>query len=382
MKTQITFLSLLASATFLMSTGADAQAKTCQTGAPLPISGLCEAEAQSLMPPLNADYADGLKLMNCKPVLQETLAVGRPLLYYGADCGDGPVRLSASMGAHSGSLSKTGGGMDFGMPGAVELVTFLPSDPQAPTASLVKWTRDAMAAEGVFSAQEIAKCDARKISDTPDLWTVDEFTAQALPPYGDYPRIACGRYGYTEESNARWRVAHGYAWFADFGQDAYVDFDFTSFTLLPQTQPQNPKIPEPKGPTPIAGLDEGVYGATKGWTVYTGETEVAQAYCAAERDFDDVKLRLGWDGAQWQLAVQGTLPPDYLGRLEVDGTFWDLRGTSEKGWVFAWLGAAELSAIRDGNLMILDLGRASLDFPLVGTAASILKVQECVAQRD
>jgi len=101
-------------------------------------------------------------------------------------------------------------------------------------------------------------------------------------------------------------------------------------------------------------------------------------YCVAERDFGGSILRIGFDGGQWQLAVPYGSDPDYYGEFDVDGHTAGLSGTAANGWTFAWISAPHLDAIKEGNLMILDIGKASLDFTLDGSTAAILKVQECV----
>lgn len=318
---------------------------------------------------------------------------GDALLYYGADCGNGAVKLEMSGGAHSGSITVLGGGMNEPGAQAYDMGKILISDPADPTESMVRWVHESMESEG-YSAGDIAKCKARKLPGTNDLWVVDELTNEeiASAQHNGYPRIACTQYGYLGDSNANWRIAQGFAWYVDFGQDAYQDFDLNSFTVItntggtwspvvarsgaiPASQPATPTITD--SVKNIAGGQEASYGEARGWAIYKGSRDGKFEYCVGERDYDSTKLRIGWDGKQWQFAVPYSVSPDYYGQFEVDGVVSQMSGTSDGQWAYAWIGKEELSAISKGNLMILDLARASLDFELIGTAAAQLKVREC-----
>lgn len=130
------------------------------------------------------------------------------------------------------------------------------------------------------------------------------------------------------------------------------------------------------GGTPEA--DESRYGAVRGWTVYSATIAGRFAYCAGEFDDRGSPWRLGWDGLQWQAAVALDAEPDWSGALDVDGDSRPISGSAKGGWTIAWLGMAELERIRDGNEMILDVGRVSIDHRLIGTAAVITRIEECV----
>lgn len=336
------------------------------------------------MPPPSPEFVEGLKLFGCKAVINDARMFENTLLYYAVDCGQGPVQLEASGGAHSGALSVLRGGIHGSSDIYLELGTILISDPASPTASLEKWARD---------DHNNPACKARRVPGTHDQWVVDTYILKNLPAVGqDGPRSACGRFGYTEESDAKWRVAQGFSWWVDFGQDAYKDFDFASLTLISQKNGLWNKIHE-SAPidevahaaatmsnrlSNIAGGSETRYGETRGWTVYAATGNGQGTYCVGERDYAGTKLRLGWDGGQWQFAVPYSVNPDYHGQFEIDGRSWEMSGTSDGTWAYAWIGMRELDAIKNGNLMILDIARASLDFELIGTAAVVLKVQECV----
>ena len=376
-----------------------ANAAACQPGEQrLRLTGLCPGEAVRLMPPKNPDYAEGLAIFGCKAVVNESSFFEGALLYYAAQCKGEPVKLEAGAGAHRAGLSVIAGGMNEAPFDPYELVIVLQSDPANPTESLERWTREVMKGDG-FDAAAIARCKARKVEGFRDFWVVDEYGADNLPPpSSDGPRFACGQYGLNEDSSAYWRIAHGYAWYADMGQEAYADIDFGSLTVIDRNdngdwvpvqaqaaapQPASATQNDNYGVTNVAnapGATETLYGETRGWTVYAGNIDGAPKYCVGERDYDGTLLRIGYDGGQWQFAVPYPVAPDYSGQFEVDGRVEGMSGTADGKWTFAWVGLPELDAIRNGNLMILDIGRASLDFELIGTAAVITKVEECVGR--
>lgn len=374
--------------------------------------------------------------------------LGKVLLYRGAQCKGAPVKLEGSMGAQSGAIAVLGGGMhpDI-LPEALEPGTVVGADPSDPTADMLRWTRSAMQADG-FDPAAIAKCNARREpSYGPDAWVVDEVAGAAAAPSEDGPRSACGQFGYTQESEAYWRIAHGVAMHFEMGQDAYKDFDPRSLTLIErnaagqwvpvvdvagsppaapaagvstgaasgvssqgnttsiaktspaqtaQATPAAPPLPAapPAAAANAAGvINDGVinianmpgvveqpYGETRGWRVVAGFIGGAFQYCAGEIDAGGVRFRLGFGGGQWQVALPSNVPADYYGQFAVDGRVKGMSGTADGNWAFGWIGIGELDAIRTGNMMVLDVGRGSFDLPLKGTAATITKIEECVAR--
>jgi hypothetical protein len=128
------------------------------------------------------------------------------------------------------------------------------------------------------------------------------------------------------------------------------------------------------------GARERRYGKARGWTVYDGKIDGRTRYCVGEKDYGGTSLRLGFDGGQWQVAVPYPASPDYYGSFDVDGRSEGMSGTSDGEWSFGWIGMPELDAIRNGNLLILDIGKASFDFDLKGTAAVITKIEECMGR--
>ncbi len=132
----------------------------------------------------------------------------------------------------------------------------------------------------------------------------------------------------------------------------------------------------------IAGdpqYEETFYGNTRGWAVVEARDEYSRViYCAAERPDGDTIWRIGTDGGQWQVAVVADAPPDWQGNLVIDGQSAFAGGTARSGWTIVWLGLQDLASVADGNLMVVEVGRASIAHPLTGTAAVITLIEECV----
>lgn len=132
----------------------------------------------------------------------------------------------------------------------------------------------------------------------------------------------------------------------------------------------------------MSGASEAPYGEVRGWTAYSGTISGRFAYCAGETKDGDTIWRLGFDGQQWQLGVPyATGDGAWDGEYEVDGARKPASGTAANGWTFMWLGLQELDEVRNGNEIVLDIGRASIAHPLKGTAAIVTKIEECVARK-
>jgi hypothetical protein len=136
--------------------------------------------------------------------------------------------------------------------------------------------------------------------------------------------------------------------------------------------------------------NESFYASARNLNVFSGWGPAGFGYCFAEGVRDNAAYRLGWDGLQWQLAVPITSSPDWQGVLQIDGQGSgrgylsggeNISGTAVGGWSIAWLGGAELDGISKGSVAVLGVGRGDFDFSLSGSAAAILKVEECVARQ-
>ena len=70
---------------------------------------------------------------------------------------------------------------------------------------------------------------------------------------------------------------------------------------------------------------------------------------------------------------------EWEGAIEIDGTSQYTSGTSDGTNAIAWLGMQDVLNLAKGDMMILDIGKASIDKPLNGSAAAIMMVEQCVA---
>lgn len=368
---------------------ASAQAQCAAGQQHLPLSGLCSGDASGKLGWPDKFFYDGLQNYGCQAEPAEVAFPGdRVLLYWASKCQGEPARLEVSAGARTADLSIVSGGLSpSGPPMQVGLIIGV--DDNEPAANLLGFTRAVMKADGT-GGTAIAACRAYQArAYAKDAWVVDDGETRKKQPKDAYPEIYCGRYGYTGDSRAFWRVFGGHSWYFDMGQDGYADFDPSTMMLVPRTvaAPQkatnNAQAATPAGPANIAGdpkISEQFYGQARQYNVYSGGDRSRVRYCVAERNFGGSILRIGYDGGQWQLAVPYAVKPGFYGGFNVDGQTSGISGTAANGWTFAWLSLPHLDALRQGNLLILDIGRASLDFTLDGSSAAILKVQECVQQ--
>lgn len=127
---------------------------------------------------------------------------------------------------------------------------------------------------------------------------------------------------------------------------------------------------------------ERYYGETRGWVVRSSANSGRFEYCSAETEQRDTKIRLGLSIDRWWLAVgKREKGPWKIRQMEIDGASWNVASKSTGIWSIISINKDQLSAIRDGTLMRLTISGgedASINFPLKGTAASILKLGECV----
>lgn len=206
--------------------GAKADASCGADERRLPLTGLCEGDAfKSLNMEASAspEAADG-----CEWKVMETQIVGDVLLYRGLKCDAGETKLEFAGGAERAEL---------------QLVTsaFLGKIDEPPTYVYV-YTIEGDAKQGVTERAreamedeaEAAICNARNadIEEWPsDALLVDVPPAEAAKSPSGEIRTACGPLGLNEDETSYWRVAQGYGWFFQLGQDAF-EIDPGSFTLM------------------------------------------------------------------------------------------------------------------------------------------------------
>ena len=131
------------------------------------------------------------------------------------------------------------------------------------------------------------------------------------------------------------------------------------------------------------GAQESTYFASVlGWKVVVGAINGQPVYCAAINNQAGSELRLGYGSGQWQVAVPySSRRGEYVGRWDLDGKDKGTYGQSDGKWTFLWLNLGERDAIMKAKKMIIEVGKASLDYDLAGSSAAILKVEECVERR-
>lgn len=389
-----------------------ANAASCQQGdRQLPLSKLCTSQVEHLLPP--PQYAESLANFGCRPVITDGTILGQVFVYYTSECEDDPATLE-------GGNDVWGRGLSPDFDANVEddygpIVKVLRADPEDPTGSMMRLVRQSLRGSGADPSSiqsDLEKCRPRPAPDFgPDAWVVDEYSADEVPQELDFPRYACGTYGYDGETSVYWRIAHGLAIFFKLGSGVYKDLDPQSVTMIakgadghyyPVKDVMHQAVPvavpsalDNASPTEeatvnhtvtriadVPGSVETAYGTTRGWSVFAGSVDGRFSYCVGQNRNGDITLRLGSDGTQWQVAVPTTVASASFNGFEVDGQSWDMSGSVTDNWTFGWISnSAQVDAIGNGDLMMMDIGRASIDFPLNGTAAVILKVQECLQNR-
>lgn len=198
-------------------------------GPRLPISGLCEINAQAFIDPAAAPPPSAPP--NCDWRIQETaMPAGEILLYRALQCGGVRAQLAFEGGARQGRLFVARSAIGAETSGGTTFATLIGADPARPTENLLSFARSQ-----TRDPVERRRCRVRPANV--DGWPadalvvdVDAATAQRADP--DQPRAACGPYGLDETTKSFWRVADGVAWFFDLGQDAYTDVDPSTLTLV------------------------------------------------------------------------------------------------------------------------------------------------------
>lgn len=352
------------------------------------------------MPAGDKYYVEALHTFGCRPAINESLLGDAAVLYRAASCNGTVSQLDMRVAGQYAEIfiAKSAAVPTNFRPYRVgEFVDGLEIRP-ADYIRNVAQTNMSVEGRGIFTDEYIKKCQARAEPGLgANAYVVDSYPAGQLPQSADGPRSACGFYGYTEESRRFWSLGEKNAWFFELGQDAYTDFDPETLVLIARNNsgkwvPVNSvaqqlttaaSIADDYTATNIAGVPDSVetpYGETRGYTVYSGNINSTVKYCVGEKDFHGTTFRIGFDGGQWQIAVPYTAPADYYGSFEVDGKGWGMSGTTTDNWTFWWMGLPELDALRNGNELVMNIERASLDFHLSGSAAVITKIEECYSK--
>jgi hypothetical protein len=133
----------------------------------------------------------------------------------------------------------------------------------------------------------------------------------------------------------------------------------------------------------VRGAQESTYFASvRGWKVVVGAVNGRPAYCAAIKDQGGSELRIGYGSEQWQVGIPYSAKRgEFVGSMELDGNVSGTAGVSDGKWTFLWLNLGERDALMNGQQVIFEVGKASMDYELSGTSAAIQKVEECVERR-
>ena len=125
-----------------------------------------------------------------------------------------------------------------------------------------------------------------------------------------------------------------------------------------------------------AGLTETFFEDVEGWTVLSVK-DARHGYCVAESGLADAVIRVGYDGGQWQVAVQHGNPPDWTGFFDVDGWNHQVSGTARADWTIARIGPPELNRLQAGRVLTLDVGDGPWRYSLSGSDKAIDAVMRC-----
>lgn len=134
--------------------------------------------------------------------------------------------------------------------------------------------------------------------------------------------------------------------------------------------------------SPAQAQEEKDYAMVKGWRIFSGPAAVAGGdMCYASKDNGSVELRLATEGTgEWMLGVP------YYEDGEVQGQ-WGFGGkddyketatfSASNGWAYMVIPAPD--ALKNSDMVSIDLDRGAQEFDLSGSAAAMTKVEECVA---
>lgn len=210
-----------------------AQGTACQDAdARLPGTGLCASDASKIMPQDNVGREKAPE--GCIWVINEVgLAGSDYLLYRGLQCDENRTQLEYAPGTPFAELRLTKSAY-----GPMAEEAYIPVKLRAfqgvPAEGTPADAVTAIVRSTITDPAEARTCSARKadIESWPsDALVVDLPTAETAKMPLDEIRSACGPYGLDQGSQRYWRVAQGYAWFFDLGQDQ-PEIDPGSLTVI------------------------------------------------------------------------------------------------------------------------------------------------------
>lgn len=123
------------------------------------------------------------------------------------------------------------------------------------------------------------------------------------------------------------------------------------------------------------------YGETRDWQVYAVSHQGSFLRCGATPMGDMAQIAVEYSQEGWALAVPVTAAQDELpGTLQIDRASFDGRFYSGTGSLIWFLSDAALAALRKGSdLVATPQGMPAQQIGLTGSAAAMLKVEECHA---
>lgn len=132
----------------------------------------------------------------------------------------------------------------------------------------------------------------------------------------------------------------------------------------------------------VAQAQEKDYAMVKGWRVFSGPAAIAGGdMCYASKDNGQVELRLATEGTgEWMVGVPYYEDGEVQGQWGFGGRD-DYRETAtfsaSNGWAYMVIPAPD--ALKDSDVVTIELDRGAQEFDLSGSAAAMTKVEECVA---
>lgn len=204
---------------------------SCPDGLPrLPLTGICQGSAAASLKFDND--ARTPELLDCTWTVNELMLPGdEALLYRAAVCNGVTTTLGFSGGAHSAELAYERSAL-FGdaVKGKAPIRLFSsPADnPQGALQGSIAEAPDGAALQCAIRPANLEGWPTDALLIAPSA------AMRATMPQ-DEPITACGPYGVDENSVRYWRIAQGFAWFYDLGQED-PDFDPTSFTVFVRTE--------------------------------------------------------------------------------------------------------------------------------------------------
>jgi hypothetical protein len=212
--------------------GKIAAAPACAAGEkPLPLSGLCQAQAAALL--LDPGGASAAAMEGCQWVIRETPVADDLLLYRTLRCGETETTLAFDVGNHMSELryaSRVQNGAITDADGKpLLLAKVFAGHPDGRARALFE------ARDGVEDKAAAKSCDLRP--PWREGYPADALIVDIARTPADLERDdaapACGPYGYSPmaEIFAFWRTHQGFAWYMELGTDVW-DVDPSSLTLI------------------------------------------------------------------------------------------------------------------------------------------------------